>query len=420
MTLPDEIKLVSPAAGTSLQLAEAVVERPELTLTMDGASSLTLVVADHSRKLVESEAFTTRSWATVAGVNFELVGASKAGDRITLTFEDAIAAALRRDKGTRRWPAKTTTRRGIGIELAKKAGVKYSIDPEKRAKIKDLVERAGGDTSWDLLGTLAGDINWRRFSNGRRLVMGGDEWLLDLDPKPTRIREHTGPFHDVDFDLHVGKRASTCTVTLDAEYGALTPGSVCLIADDYPATDGKWLLQEYRQFLGATTATATLTRKAHTLKEPKGTGAGDPGDNTYVPDRDGDAGGGRASNPAREKMVAFALAQRGDSYSWGGNGPSAWDCSGLVQGATAAAGKTLTKPSRSQWGTCQSAGVTIPVAEALKIRGALLFRIGAGEYDHVAISLGNGSTIEAMGSAYGVLVAGDAGGRGWTGAALWI
>jgi cell wall-associated NlpC family hydrolase len=190
-------------------------------------------------------------------------------------------------------------------------------------------------------------------------------------------------------------------------------------------------VSSYEHRITTTSASVELVRKQHTLKEPKGSASttdGDAGDQNFLPDVGGDAGqAGSADtatagspNPTRERMVQFALAQRGDAYVWGGNGPSGWDCSGLVQGATAHAGKPLGKPSRSQWARCQAAGVTISVADALRIRGALLFRIDAGEYDHVAISLGNGSTIEAMGSAYGVLVAGNAAGRTWTGAALWI
>lgn len=427
MTTRDRLKLVIPDEKSSLLLEDAIVGMPELVMTIDGASTLTMTVADHDRKLASSEAFTTRSWARITDLNanFELVAAGKTGNDVTLTFEDAIAAALRKETGKRRWAAGSATRREILIQLCKAAEVPYRIDPQKRRPVQDLVERGGKDktSSWDLAGTLATDINWRRFSNGRRLIVGGDDWLLERDEKPTLIRENSGPWGSVDFDLDTGKRAATCTVTVEAETAALVPGDACRIRDDYPATNGRWFVAEYRQSLGSSFATVTLTRKQHTLKEPKGTGGrGDRGDNTFIPDREGDAGAsnaGAATNPAREKMVRFALAQAGDRYVWGGNGPSGWDCSGLVQAATAAGGKQLTKPSASQWGTCVAQGRTISIAEALRIRGALLFKIG-GTTNHVAISLGNGSTIEAMGSAYGVLVAGNAANRGWTGAALWI
>jgi cell wall-associated NlpC family hydrolase len=57
-------------------------------------------------------------------------------------------------------------------------------------------------------------------------------------------------------------------------------------------------------------------------------------------------------------------------------------------------------------------GTDVSVDKALHTRGALLFRPG-----HVAISLGDGRTIEARGSAYGVNIF-SAQGRGWTSGAL--
>jgi hypothetical protein len=57
-------------------------------------------------------------------------------------------------------------------------------------------------------------------------------------------------------------------------------------------------------------------------------------------------------------------------------------------------------------------GTQISVDQALRTRGALLFRPG-----HVAISLGDGRTIEARGRNYGVNIF-PANGRGWTAGAL--
>ena len=63
---------------------------------------------------------------------------------------------------------------------------------------------------------------------------------------------------------------------------------------------------------------------------------------------------------------------------------------------------------------CRNAGTLISVDEGVRTLGALLFRIDEGpSNDHVAISLGNGTTIEARGRAFGVNVF-DAKNRGWT------
>jgi peptidoglycan DL-endopeptidase CwlO len=80
-------------------------------------------------------------------------------------------------------------------------------------------------------------------------------------------------------------------------------------------------------------------------------------------------------------VVAAALAQVGDPYRWGADGPDAWDCSGLVKGAFARTGMTLPHQSgaiagmgrpvpRSQWqpGTV----ITYPGHVALYIGGNLM------------------------------------------------
>jgi cell wall-associated NlpC family hydrolase len=79
------------------------------------------------------------------------------------------------------------------------------------------------------------------------------------------------------------------------------------------------------------------------------------------------AGGppGRAAAAA----IAYARAQLGKPYLWGGTGPGAFDCSGLVMAAYAAAGVTTARTSQEQWAT--EPHVTAPQA------GDLVFFTGA-------------------------------------------
>lgn len=95
-----------------------------------------------------------------------------------------------------------------------------------------------------------------------------------------------------------------------------------------------------------------------------------------------------------QRFVDYAMAQSGDRYVWGAEGPDAWDCSGLVLGAAAAAGLPgLPHYSGSQIDMASK----IPVGQAIATPGAILWHPG-----HIAISRGNGQTIEARGVAYGV------------------
>ncbi len=102
-------------------------------------------------------------------------------------------------------------------------------------------------------------------------------------------------------------------------------------------------------------------------------------------------------------FLRAALAQKGDRYVFGAEtrlndpNPNTFDCSELVQWAAHQAGVTVPDGSANQLAHVRKHGSEISVAQALKTPGALLFRPG-----HVAISLGDGRTIEARGRKHGV------------------
>jgi cell wall-associated NlpC family hydrolase len=408
-----------------VDLIEAIDGDPKVTQTIDGASTLELVVLDDQRRLVRAkQLLDERSWAVFDKLHFELVSVSKSGDRITLTFEDAIVAALRRQTSHFSIRAGKITRRGLAEKLAQEAKVALSVDPAKRNPVQRLIERsATGErtSSWDVLGEAAEDVQWRRFSDGRGLVMGSDDWLFDRDSDPTRIQEYTGPVQDIDFDLDVAARVSEATMTVDVAGWVLPPGSV-VVVDDLGPADGKWLVSQIERGVTSPRATVTLVRGRHALKEPKrkrNSSAGDAGDPDFLPGQEGTDSGGTTANPARARMLDFALAQRGDTYVYGATGPAEWDCSGLVYKSTEAGGNQIpARDSAGQWAAVQAAGKTMSVETALKTRGALLF-IQTEDVHHVAFSLGNGSTMEAKGSGYGVGIF-TAYAPQYTGAGWWL
>jgi cell wall-associated NlpC family hydrolase len=88
------------------------------------------------------------------------------------------------------------------------------------------------------------------------------------------------------------------------------------------------------------------------------------------------------------KAVAFAYAQLGCPYVWGGTGPCqmGFDCSGLVQAAWASAGVAIPRTSYDQW-----AGLPHVSLSAIE-PGDLLIYDGEG---HVAIYVGGGYMIDA-------------------------
>jgi peptidoglycan DL-endopeptidase CwlO len=89
-----------------------------------------------------------------------------------------------------------------------------------------------------------------------------------------------------------------------------------------------------------------------------------------------------------QKAVAFAYAQLGCPYVYGGTGPChmGYDCSGLAQAAWAAAGVAIPRDSYGQW-----AGLPHVSMSSIEPGDLLLFN-GEG---HVGIYVGNGYLIDA-------------------------
>jgi cell wall-associated NlpC family hydrolase len=105
-----------------------------------------------------------------------------------------------------------------------------------------------------------------------------------------------------------------------------------------------------------------------------------------------------AAGSVAAEAIAYARAQLGKPYQWGGTGPGAFDCSGLVMQAYASAGVHLARTSQDQWATERH--VTRPEP------GDLVFYPGAdgtwASPGHVALVVGGGQMIEAYGTGYPV------------------
>lgn len=97
--------------------------------------------------------------------------------------------------------------------------------------------------------------------------------------------------------------------------------------------------------------------------------------------------------PAAHAVVAFAAAQIGKPYCWGGTGPRCFDCSGLAQTAW-------------HWG----AGVRLPRTSedmARALPEVPLQEVRAGDIlwwpGHVGIYAGNGWVVDALNAKSGVV-----------------
>ncbi|SIC56335.1 NlpC/P60 family protein [Mycobacteroides abscessus] len=104
---------------------------------------------------------------------------------------------------------------------------------------------------------------------------------------------------------------------------------------------------------------------------------------------------GGGGSPAGAGAVAAALTRIGAPYSWGGSGPNAFDCSGLVMWAYGQQGVSL--PHSSQ--ALARGGTPVSLSE-LQPGDVINFY---GDASHTGIYVGNGMMVHA--STYGVPVA---------------
>jgi len=91
--------------------------------------------------------------------------------------------------------------------------------------------------------------------------------------------------------------------------------------------------------------------------------------------------------------VRYALAQRGDRYVFGATGPSAWDCSSLVQAAWRRAGVRIPRTTYAQL------RIGRKIWRQYLRPGDLVFT-GTG---HVQMYVGNGYIVEAANPGVGVV-----------------
>lgn len=109
----------------------------------------------------------------------------------------------------------------------------------------------------------------------------------------------------------------------------------------------------------------------------------------------GDTVAGTQAHPKAKAALRFALAQLGEAYVWGAEGPNTWDCSGLMWGAYRSVGETLPRVAADQFQGTKSR----QVARTALLPGDLLFfstsSTDASQIHHVGMYVGNGKMVHA-------------------------
>lgn len=284
-------------------------------------------------------------------------------------------------------------------------------------------------SSWTTQLRLAKELGKRCFISGHRIVFGSSQFAMRwCAPGALLLSRGAGSAGEkwlnlptVDY-ITVGSRSDVLQVAGKIPFNRaffFRPG-VAVAVRNTPSVAGDkirtFMVSKISFTLGTDVdgADVTLIEPLDPPKEPPSSpsaNSGSTSSGSYT------SGGGADGQVA--KFVSLALQQAGDRYSFGAEAspsdpnPRAFDCSELVEWAAARAGISPRLPdgSAAQRSHCERQRTMISIANARKTKGALLFMPG-----HVAISLGNGKTIEAMNPSNGVRQ-GNFDRRGWTAAA---
>ncbi|HZA72079.1 MAG TPA: NlpC/P60 family protein [Propionibacteriaceae bacterium] len=420
-------------------LSNAIIGNPTFTAAVDTVPHVAFTIADPEGELLWRQG---NAWVQgnrvqyrdldlrIDEVKFE-PGSHSTG-QLTITCVDDIVYALMKLRGPRTAEGISATQ-WIAQELAL-AGVdpnRYFLGesvPTQSVIARDDEDQAGtgggGEipSAWTTIVRLAKELGKRIFVSGRRLVFGSAAFAMQWSaPGPLRLSWHAPPTEGERFltmpstkRTSIGSRSDVVQVTARIPLNRaqfFRPGVPVIIRNTPTIAGDSWvtfMCTSVAHTLGTDTdgAEIMLTLPVDPPPQPptQPTSASTNGGSASAA---GTSGGGADGQVGR--FVALALQQAGKRYVFGAEAspsdpnPRTFDCSELVEWAAARAGISPRVPdgSSAQINHCRS----IPLAQAIRTKGALLWTPG-----HIAISLGNGKTIEAMNSQAGIRQ-GNAAGR---------
>lgn len=416
-------ELVVRGATLTDQIADLVTDW-RLDLGTDRVTQLDLTVQDPGLLLWTSNLF--ERGADVAWRDLDLtitgreVTAGPATEQVRLMCRERGAQQLKRETGQHVW--RDVAPHELAADVAEKVGLRSIVQPVTGRRTEVVRAHEPGqdpESTWDVLVRLGREEGMVLFVAAGTLYFGKPTWLVSRSEdrwkwgwrQPAAVELQDVPTC-ADSDDANSRTIEGRMLTLDAL--GHRPGDGAELAGVSGFSD-RMIVSDVRIDAASTLADVSLVQPVD--PEPRPPAASGPAATaTTMTEVDAPSGSSVRSTPAIERFVKLCLKQAGDRYIWGagrgpaGGDPGSFDCSGLIYWAARTVG--LPSPGGTafeQYNTCRRTNRLIPVSQGINTRGAMLFNgrggpglTGRASIQHVAISLGDGNTIEARGTRYGV------------------
>lgn len=240
-------------------------------VTMEGASTITLIATDPHRTILNSGFLTGPTGVlqnlgaggpllTLDGLTFTYVQLAKASDQLQMVFESRGVSVLRAKAN----PTSTTTTSDITswarTLVAEVPALKFVGAPVETyypiACARGSAEDPNEDT-WTCLQRIANTAAWRCWEYDGTIYFGPDTYWLGQKSTAT-FREFSAEISDMDCDWDYGQPFGNITATATIGLIEYRPGQVVTVENMGPAS-GIWLVEDVQRDLFSPLATVTLT-----------------------------------------------------------------------------------------------------------------------------------------------------------------
>ncbi len=407
-------KLMVRGARLHGNIAEAVTAA-KVTMTTTEVSQLDLTLVDDADMSIARGGLFDAGTPSTAGSRISWNGNEfecraveifpvGAGITLQVTGRDLGASRMRRRKGA---DLKRMSPTDWLAGEAKACGLKFVGQPSAPRK---NVGRHKNENTWTAGVRLGTELGYDFFVAAQTVYFGKPTWLiqhtkvLPVAWKGAKTDDSIDSMPRCRRSGDDAKKLATVQAALRRDLGEQAVPGMLLRLTGVPNFDGDYMVNQVSVGLADhQPANVSAETPINPKPQPPIKAAGGGGSHGDPSGGDGGDSGSGSTSTARGTAGAFVAAARsqlGKPYVYGAEAsvsdpsPTAFDCSELVQWAAGRAGVAFVDGSSAQY----AASIKISVDEAIHTYGAILHHEG-----HIAISLGNGMTIEAANPSVGVV-----------------